>query len=602
MDENKKKTDPETQLRIIEKAYDTSTTQLTHLESTIQKFITNFATQEISLTELYNKMNQQQNIYKNIVKVRSYIEEIQNQLHTSQQLQPVFQTSIEENFDNYMNAMNHALESRSYLNRFQFQDAYDERQTLSALLEDAKKQVLRYFSDLATRSATLIDMTIFTFENNKFVITDELYNNPIYPVPEDILKKMNRMASALDMARCEDHVQVYYKARQKAISESLGTIGNESKKRTVLPGPLNILDLPTYQPHSHPVHIFAHLISVFYKREQAFAKAVFGDKYLQPFNLSFSSCFTLFIKIINALQANVQAHIDILFEIDLVGTIVDVLDSLVNEEDFSSYAVQLAQLSHSFHQSIERVLSQYKQAVEHHDPNTIPASGSVTALVSNTIMFLIQLSNYKTGLSQVGGLSLDQYVPQVLDVLDKNVREKATHYQDIVLRQLFLMNNAHYAYVSIESKPEFAAIVPTEFKQMLENVIQDAQKLYMNETWNKAFAILSYNNAFDGVKKGMKLTKEQKSILKYKFKNFKEAVLEIQQKHNAYCLKNTKLMEPIMNEAISKTHSKFETFYMRWHDSGFANHPEKYTAVQPSTLEGIINRMYGPKRAAKRSL
>ncbi|EAX95086.1 Exo70 exocyst complex subunit family protein [Trichomonas vaginalis G3] len=601
MDDSKRIADPEEQLRILEKAYETTSSQLNHLESTIQKFISNFATQENSLTELYNKMNQQQNVYKNIVRVKNYIKEIQDQINTSKRLAPILQTNIEENFDNYMDAMNTAIESRTYLNRFQFEDAYQERQNLSRLLDTAKSNVLTFFADLANRSATAILITNFAFENGKFVITDSKYENPIYPVPEELLKKMNRMAFALDKIRCTEHISIYNKARIKAIEESLGAIVAEAKKRVVLPGPLNVLDLPTYQKHQHPVHTVANLVGFFYKRERAFALAVFGDKYQTPFNSSFTPCFAMFIKIIDALQANVQAHIDILLEIDLVGTIVEVLESLVNEEDFSTYAVQLAQLSHSFHINIERILGQFKSAVEHHDPNSVPASGGVSALVSNVILFLISLTQYRLGLSQVISQSLENYVPQVLAALDKNVREKSTHYTDIVLRQLFLMNNAHYAYIAIESKPEFSAIVPQDFKNMLENTIQDAQKIYMNETWNKAFAILSYNSAFDGVKKGQKLTPQQKSILKSKFKNFKEAVLEIQQKHNSYCLKNAKLMEPIMNEAISKTHSKFESFYMRWHDSGFANHPEKYTAVQPSTLEGIINRMYGPKRASKRT-
>ena len=112
---------------------------------------------------------------------------------------------------------------------------------------------------------------------------------------------------------------------------------------------------------------------------------------------------------------------------------------------------------------------------------------------------------------------------------------------------------------------------------------------------NKAFQILDYDRAFDGLKKGDKLNTNQKKLVKQKFKKFKDAVLTIQMKQNNYCLKNTKLMEPIMNEAIQKTHTKFETFYTRWFDSGFASHPEKYTGVQPSTLEGIINRLYGPK-------
>ena len=118
----------------------------------------------------------------------------------------------------------------------------------------------------------------------------------------------------------------------------------------------------------------------------------------------------------------------------------------------------------------------------------------------------------------------------------------------------------------------------------------------MNETWNKAFAILSYDSAFDGYKKQMPLNNTQKKIIKQKFSNFNAAILSLQTKHCSYCLKNKKLMAPIMNEAISKTKSKFESFYQKWHDSGFSKNPEKYTQTQPSTVEGIITRLYGGQK------
>ena len=186
--------------------------------------------------------------------------------------------------------------------------------------------------------------------------------------------------------------------------------------------------------------------------------------------------------------------------------------------------------------------------------------------------------------------------PSVFKNLDKNITEKSKHYTDPVLKQLFLMNNAHYGYTAIQSHPGLSKLVKPEFIQTVEDVLQNSQKEYMNETWNKTFAALEFDKsdykAFDGFKKGNALNKTQKNIIKTKFKNFRDKVLDLQKKHTNYCLKNVKLMEPIKNEAISKTHSKFESFYMRWHDSGFATHPEEYITITPTTLEGIITRMY----------
>lgn len=603
MTEEEVKSDPEFQLKAIEKAYEQSSQQLNQLESVLQKFSTNFQSQEHSLTELYQKISKQQGIHRNIVKVRDCINEIQNKLTSTEQLSPILKTNIESNFDAYMEAMNKAIAAKKFLNRFQFNDAYNERMAITKLIEAAQRTILIYFIKLAHRSATPVLLSNFAFKDGKFVLTEKLYENPIYPVAEELLRMMKRMAEVLDITLCEDQYKEYQNARIDAINESISPILDASKKRVLQAQTLDIIDLPNYKPKEHPIHTIGYLVSFFYKRELAFAKAIFGEKYKNPFVNSFTPLFNTFKSICHSVMfANVQSPIDILFDVDLVSTIVDVLESEVNEDEFSMFAVQLAQMSHMFHSGIERVLSAYKSAVEHHDPDNIPASGGVTANVSNVIIFLKKLSIYKKGIEQVGGLSFDQFAPAVLAAMFKNNMEKATRYNDDILKQLFLMNNAHYALMQIEASPELATITPQEFKDTLEKTMQDAQKVYMNETWNAAFQILSYDKAFDGFKKGDKLNTQQKKIIKNKFKKFKEAVLDIQQKHNTYCLKNTKLMEPIMNEAIQKTHSKFEPCYMRWHDSGFASHPEKYTAVQPSTLEGIITRLYGAKKIRKTSV
>lgn len=601
MDDFERKSDPEYQLRAIEKAYESTTSQLNHLESVLQKFSTNFQTQEVSLTNLYQKINQQQNIHTNIVKVRDYIVEIQNYLSCSERLKEVVQLGVENNFDAFMDAINEAIHAKKYLNRFQFTDAYEERTALQKIIENAKTEILTFFIKLACRSATPVPLSNFAFENGVFTIVEKAYENPIYPVTDEIIRMMRKMAEALDAIHATDQINQYCEARIKAMDDSIAPILEAAKTRVLAAQELNVLDLPYYKRKAHPAHTCGYLIGFFFKRELTFAKAVFGDKYVEPFQNSFNAYFNIFKSICVKCFQPVQCHTDILFDVDLVSTIVDVIESLVNDEDFQYFAVQLAQLSHMFHSGIEKVLQSYKTAIEHDDPDSIPHSGSVTALVSNTLYYLNTLAAYKKGVEQVGGICLDVYVDQVLQVLFRNTTEKSTHYTDVVLRQLFLMNNAHYAYTTIENWPALSTLVPQSFKEMLETSIQEAQKSYMNETWNKAFAILAYDKAFDNFKKGEQLNSTQKKIIKTKFKKFKEAVLEIQMKHNTYCLKNTKLMEPIMNEAISKTHSKFESFYMRWHDSGFARHPEKYTAVQPSTLEGIINRLYGPKKIHRKS-
>jgi exocyst complex protein 7 len=410
---------------------------------------------------------------------------------------------------------------------------------------------------------------------------------------------MNAMASILTQLEFDRHVVNYTTEHSEQMMESLKPILETSRVAPPLSGSLNILDLPGYKARVHPIHLFCNATCFFLKREYKFAKTVFGDAYDKPFNQSVTKLFNKFIECVNCLITNIQAHVDILFYLDVIRTISQAMEEFYNQEAFSNYAHRLVQLQHSYYPPVEAVLIKYKEAVETHNKDEVPPSGGVTAVTSNVTLFLASLVEYKQSVEQILNYPINIYINSVLNALHKNITEKSKHYTDTVLRNLFLMNNAHYAYSAIESNEALKKFVQPEFMQTIEAVIQDSQKEYMNETWNKAFSILSYDSAFDGYKKGTPLNKTQKQVIKHKFRDFKDAVTSIQQKHTQYCLKNKKLMAPIMNEAISKTKSRFESFYSKWHDSGFDPRPEKYTAVQPSTLEGIIVRMYGNTRPQK---
>ena len=597
--------DPEEQLRILDKMDELTMTKVRSLKNTIENFTKQFESQEKDLTNLYEKTKYQQKLSENIITVKTYLTGVLDELNSYEKILPVLNTSPERNFDMLMKAMRDMIASRNYLDQFKFEDAFDKKQKLAQkTIETAKNVILPYFTDLATRSATPIDLDNFKFENDEFVCTVKEYEkDPLYPISENILHRMHTMATILlqlEPGANLSTVKDYSTAHSRQIMESLKPLIDKCYPRTVLPGPMNILDLPTYKKRSHPIHIYSHAIVFFFRREKAFANKIFGidNKYgKEAFYGSIQEAFQTYVKMVSNLLAKIEAHVDILFDLDIVGTVTEMMDSLITDSEL--YTLQynhLMQLQHSFILPSEAAFQKYTEAVLMHDPNAIPPRGGVTAVASNVIYFLGALTEYKKGIQQIPKLSLDTYVNGVLENLHTNILEKSKHYNDPVLKQLFLMNNAHYGYTAITQHPALSKIVDKKFIEKIEEVIQDSQSEYLNETWIKAFSILDFAQSelklFADYKKGGDLNKQQKNIIKKKFEKCNVFVTELQNKHLTYCLKNTKLMEPIKNEATKKIHEKFEPFYNRWHDSNFHSQPEQYIKYTPSTLEAIVFRMY----------
>ena len=598
--------DPEEQLRILDKMDELTMSKVRSLKNTIENFTKQFESQEKDLTNLYEKTKYQQKLSENIVTVKTYLTGVLDELNSYEKILPTLNCSPEKNFDQLMKAMRSMLASRNYLDQFKFEDAFDKKQKLAQkTIETAKNVILPYFRELATRSAVPIDLGNFKFENDKFVNTVKEYDDPLYPISEDILERMHTMATILlqlEPGANLSTVTDYSTAHSKQIMESLQPLIDKCYSRTVVPHLLNILDLPTYKKKSHPIHMYSHAIVFFFKREKAFADKIFGidNKYgKNAFHGSIKEAFDKFIKMASDLRAkdDAETHVDILFDLDIVGSIREMMDNLI--EDSELYTLQYSQLmglQHSFILPPESIFQKYAEAVLTHDTNAIPPRGGVTAVVSNVIYFLGELTEYNKSFEQIPKLSLDNYVNTVLENLHTNIMEKSKHYNDPVLKQLFLMNNAHYGYTAITQHPALSKLVTDTFIEKIEEVIQDSQTEYLNETWIKAFSILDFAQSelklFGDYKKGGELNKQQKNIIKKKFEKCNVFVTELQNKHLTYCLKNTKLMEPIKNEATKKIHEKFEPFYNRWHDSNFHSQPEQYIKYTPSTLEAIVYRMY----------
>jgi hypothetical protein len=180
-----------------------------------------------------------------------------------------------------------------------------------------------------------------------------------------------------------------------------------------------------------------------------------------------------------------------------------------------------------------------------------------------------------------------------------NITGKAKHYKDdIVLANLFLMNNLNYAYNAIQGSP-LAAFIPAAAMNDIEERTGKAQDVYLKSTWETAVGKLGPvpkdRNEFAGPK-SKRMNKKQRMAIKHQFRDFGQRVDEIISKHQGYNLRNSKLMASVYAEAIKVIMQTYEAFWISWKDTGFSKTPEKWISYQPPTLAEMITRLYGQDR------
>jgi exocyst complex protein 7 len=247
----------------------------------------------------------------------------------------------------------------------------------------------------------------------------------------------------------------------------------------------------------------------------------------------------------------------------------------------------------------QTVLASFLQLVEKHDLQFVPPAGGVSPLTSNVILFLMELSEYEPVLSTIQDTSIQLYAQQVLERLMANIQGKAKHYKDdIVLSNLFLMNNENYAYTAIQESP-LSKFVDQRLMSKIDDLMTNGQNEYLKNTWEAAAMKLRLSATEKeefGKLNPKRMNKKQRMTIKHQFGNFRQAVDEILSKHRGYHMKNAGLMRTVYGQAIDSVMADYEKFWTFWKDKGFSKTPEKWIAYQPATLAEIITRLYGQDR------
>lgn len=661
--------DPAAQLASIKKIRETSTAKLKYLDNSIQKFLTRFEKQQKALDTLYNQTQQQQRISTNIMSVHDRLETIVALLDTWSRLSPKIDGPIEGYFNIYMNAMDQIHDSIIQLSELIgiFDEAQNTIINLTGLQSHGIKKVSSLFQKMVDDLSEPISLDIFQFSDGHFIVTDENYKkNVCYPLTDNEASQFSRMVSCLrSIQSTEDLLNLksppttsssksksksisieakpsqldpfkkyYLDSRIKSCWETFSQLIANAAKRSQSTSPMNILDIPSYQPLSHPFIMLGYSLSFILNRERVLTEKIFGEdgpnvfKSLITHRVSsggnekiIPNFWLSSLESLAKLEIPIQSQCDVLLDCDIVTTLTYMRSTIpfikpnepkntpqkTNSMVVGTPTVQITnstkqslidQVFSSISDHIVNCLRSFSEAVEKHDQWYVTPGGSVSAMTSNVILFLIKLTDYQTCVDNLSGCSLSGICEEVLNNLNTNLNEKAKHYNDQVITQIFLMNNQKFELDTITTT-KLEKVVNHDLVSNLEKSIQAARDHYIALTWDTAFSklVITDNDNMQDIlsgKPGIKMNKKQRKVIKYKFRDFSKRVDELRQMHQNYVIKNQDLLSQILQITVRKVNQIYDKFYIKWKDSGFSQSPEKWICYQPATLNQMINRLYNP--------
>lgn len=597
--------DPSEQLKAIRKLREISNQKLSQLDGAINRFICRFDRQKTSLTELYDSTQKNQRYLTNVIATRDALQQTLDLLSTRQRLEPIISKSIDENFDEYIKTMNEIGQALEILSDLNFTDGKIANDNLKLLQVQGRAVITDYFISIANKYQSPFPITYWRLDDNGVfsVLCDELNQQITYPFLENDFTRMKVITGVIvDMrSNMDEFIDMYTETRNNFISATFKKIIKMVKPRTPLSGPIDPLLIPTYFRKSHSIHLLLFTYRFIVDRETEIKRKIFGNLRGVVDKVIEKSFDEILLPNIKSQVQTLNQHIDCLFDLDIIQTLKAILPTFDKYKDESTYNHQevIQSSIQPFATATKNVIESLISAIEKHDQAFLPVDGGVSPLTSNILLFLIHLYPYEDVLNEI--MHINSIVTRVITNLITNIELKAGHYNDSVLTQLFIMNNLHFIFTTVQSS-KLKNSLPHENQIIIEEKIQKAQEEFIKSTWDTAFAKVNE----DAVRKQLgeyhdkdELNKKQRMVIKMAFKNFRDKIDEIRQKHQGYNTKNTKLMAAIMNDTLNKIRSKYERFWSHWKDSGFSKTPEKWICYQPSTLNQMITKLYSGSSPSK---
>ena len=187
--------------------------------------------------------------------------------------------------------------------------------------------------------------------------------------------------------------------------------------------------------------------------------------------------------------------------------------------------------------------------------------------------------------------AMGTYLVEVMTSLESNLMDKATVYEDQTLADLFLLNNYHYIMKTIR-KSAYSVIFRDFFAARFDKLFSEKRRDYQ-ACWMKCFVFLVDSGASSsGNDDSGKVSSQEKSKMKEKFRGFTQAFEDTLALQKQYCIPDSELRQQFRQDNIELVIPLYKKFLERYSNQRFKKLVEKYQKYSPDELESMLMQFF----------
>lgn len=189
--------------------------------------------------------------------------------------------------------------------------------------------------------------------------------------------------------------------------------------------------------------------------------------------------------------------------------------------------------------------------------------------------------------------SLADFVSQLITALLEDIDIKSKNYKKPALANLFSLNNLHYIIKGIKGT-KLAEAAGQKLIADMEKAIKKQIDMYRGSWMPLITVLVDETKISDKGKIVTVLSKQQRDVIKEKFKTFNKDFEEICTAQMKYAIPDVALRLQVINEVKAILLPMYNRFYDRYtaSDNDFSKNPEKYIKFTKEQLSATMDKFF----------
>ncbi|KAI6660923.1 Exocyst complex component 7-like [Oopsacas minuta] len=240
----------------------------------------------------------------------------------------------------------------------------------------------------------------------------------------------------------------------------------------------------------------------------------------------------------------------------------------------------------------------------------VPKDGTVHEMTSQTMSFMEQLLEHvgtagplwaakdsslariqEPELLATKGMASCQH--RILSTLTMKLEGKATCYENMCLRNIFLLNNYHFIRKTLTRSPTMIPLLEQEMADLEDKFNELIGKQRKGYTVYAFAKLTTHIEDSVPVPEGTeKLNTPLKQSIKDRFKGFNNEIDEIVRVQRSFSIPDPYLRESLRTENNNLVYPLYSEFYSAYYKAPFTKNPEKYLKYNPDEVSDMLMSLF----------